>query len=112
MTSRRTGLLITESTKEFALRHRELADQIKPRGPVENHYVDDSVYVDWEIDRLRRIGAALLNTRFVEALESLLKQVLSREDFATHLDLERAAEHLARHYWCDNEVKAEVSQLL
>jgi hypothetical protein len=113
MTRRRPiGVLNTESTKEFARRHRELANQIKARGALENHYVDDSAHLDFEIDRFRRIGAELFNIRFVEALENLLKQALSGEDFDTYLDLERAAEHLARHYWCDREVKADVLKLL
>jgi hypothetical protein len=112
MKRRPIGVLRTESTKEFARRHRELANHFRPRGPLENHYVGDSAYVGFETDRFRRIGPGLLDACFVEALENLLKQLLSREDFDTHLDLERAAEHLARHYWCDRQVKAEVLKLL
>jgi hypothetical protein len=113
MTRRRpTGLLNTESTKEFARRHRKVANQIRAGGALENHYVDDSAHLDFEIDRFRRIGAQSFNIRFVEALENLLKQLLSGEDFDTQFDLEHAAKHLARQYWCDREVKAEVLKLL
>jgi hypothetical protein len=77
-------LLITESTKDFAHWQRALADQIRTIGPVENHYVDDSAYVDLEIKRLRRIAAVSFNICFGEALENLLKQLLSKEDYETH----------------------------
>ena len=63
-------------------------------------------------ERYRRIAAGIFNTRFVEAMENLLKQLLSREDFKTHLDLQNAAEHLARRYFFDGEVKAEVKEIL
>jgi hypothetical protein len=84
MRRRRDGLLITESKKEYVERRKGLAAQIGPIGPVEDEYVDDLAYTGWETHRFRRIGAALLNNAFVEALENLLKQCLPREDFDTH----------------------------
>jgi hypothetical protein len=105
-------LLTTESRKEFAQRHKGLTEQIEPIGPVEREYAGDFVYNRWEVDRFRRLGVAVLNSAFVPALENILKQLLAREDFETHLDLERAAEDLARRYFHDREAKAEVSSLL
>jgi hypothetical protein len=109
MRRRRDGLLITESRKEFAQRRKGLTDQIGPMGPVEHEYADDFAYNRWETDRFRRLGAAVLNSAFVPALENILKQLLGHEDFETHLDLERAAEDLARRYFHDREAKTEVS---
>jgi hypothetical protein len=108
----RAGLLTTESLKVFARRHRELADQLRPTGPVENEYVNDTAHTNWEIARYRRIGAALLSTRMEEALGALLKQLLPKEDFKTHLDLQHAAEAYARRYFSEGEVKAYVLELL
>jgi len=53
MTRQRTGLLNTECRKEIARRHKALADKIRPIGPIESEYVDDSAYTTWEINRLR-----------------------------------------------------------
>jgi hypothetical protein len=54
----------------------------------------------------------LFNSALVKALENLLKQLLSDEDFETCLDLNDAAEDLARRYFYDSEAKAEVLTLL
>jgi hypothetical protein len=66
----------------------------------------------FEIQRLRRIRADLLNTALVQALENLLMQLLSREDFETYIDHEHAAKDLARRWFNEEEVEAEVSELL
>jgi hypothetical protein len=112
MARRRTGLLITESTKDFAQRRKGLTEQIRPIGPVEDEYLDDFAYTGWETQRFRRIETALLNKAFAGALENLLKQLLPSEDFDTVVDLHDAAEDLARRYFHDSEVKAYVSELL
>jgi hypothetical protein len=112
MSRRRNGLLITESTKDFARRRKGLTEQIRPMGPVEDEYLDDFAYNRWETDRFRRIGAGLFNSALVKALENLLKQLLSDEDFETYEDFNDAAEDLARRYFHDSEAKAQVSTLL
>jgi hypothetical protein len=124
MSRRRNGLLITESTKDFARRRKGLTEQIRPMGPVEDEYLDDFAYNRWETDRFRRIAAALLNNALVKALENLLRQLLRDDDFETSLELDDAtedldaaedfdtAEDLARRYFHDGEVKAYVSELL
>lgn len=112
MARRRMGLLVTECAKDFARRHKKLSDQVGRVGAVGDAYVDDLAHTRWEIDRFNRIAAGLLNNACRQALENLLKQVLSREDFETHLDREHAAEDLAKRYFEDKEVKADVSELL
>ena len=111
-TSKRSGLLITESARDFNRLRKELHDQIQPTGAIERGCVDDLAWSNFEIERLRRTRAELWNTALLEALENLLEQLLLREDFETHLDREHAAEHLARHYFDDKQVKAEVAALL
>jgi hypothetical protein len=112
MTRRRTGLLTTESSKDFARQHQGLVDQIRPAGAVETEYVRDTVYAAWEIERYRRIGAAILSSRMVEAIENLLKELLPQQDVEAHMDLKHAAEDYARRYFSDSEARAVVSNLL
>jgi hypothetical protein len=49
-------LLLTESKDEFNLIRDTLNEQIKPRGIIEQMYVEDIAYLVWEILRLRRAG--------------------------------------------------------
>ncbi len=56
-------LLITESEDEFD-RIRDAFDQeLKPRGIIEQMYVADIAYLAWEILRLRRCKAGIINVR-------------------------------------------------
>jgi hypothetical protein len=43
------------------------------RGAIEHHYVDWIATLTWEILRLRRIKAELINCALFEALKNLLK---------------------------------------
>ena len=47
-------LLITESKDEFDLLRDTLNEEVKPRGIIEQMYVEDIAYLVWEILRLRR----------------------------------------------------------
>jgi hypothetical protein len=53
-----------------------------------------------------------LNTAIPEALEKLLRQLLSPEDFETRVELNHAAEDLARRALTDKTVWAYVIKLL
>jgi hypothetical protein len=112
MGKRSSSILITESLQVFERIYKELHDEIQPSGAIERMYVEDTAWLTFEIQRIRRIRASLLNTAFRRALENLLKQLLSREDFEDHLDHQQAAEDLARRWFDEKEVKAFVSELL
>jgi len=56
-------LLITESKDEFERIREALDYQIKPRGIIEQIYVEDIAYLVWEILRLRRSKTAIINIR-------------------------------------------------
>jgi hypothetical protein len=110
--SKRSGLLITESARDFGRIHKELHDEIQPKGAIERMHVDDIAWLTFDIQRLRRSRAELWNTALLAALENLLKQLLLQENFETHLKREYAAKHFARHYFDDEQVRAEVAALL
>jgi hypothetical protein len=69
-------LLITESADEFDALREAFEQAIKPRGIIEQMYVHDISSIVWEILRLRRCKAVIINAAFRRALENLLKQLL------------------------------------
>src|SRR5260370_42664683 len=68
--------LLTESAQERASLCASLSREMKPRGIVEQTYVDDFATILWEIRRLRRCKAVIINTAFRPALENLLRQLM------------------------------------
>ena len=71
-------LLLTEFKDEFNLIRDNLNDQIKPRGIIEQMYVEDVTYLVWEILRLRRSKAAIINLAFRDALTEIVMQLLRK----------------------------------
>jgi hypothetical protein len=55
-------LLITESRNEFDEIGDALSREIKPSGIIEEMYTADVAYLLWEIRRLRRCKAAIINS--------------------------------------------------
>jgi hypothetical protein len=107
-----TPVLITESVDEFVALRKALYDEIEPNGAIMQGFVEDLAVVVWEIMRLLRIKAEILNGAFCEALQNVLEQVWS-EDFEDYPARDRAIEDLAwRWLGNDGEAKAEVSELL
>src|SRR5258705_3261258 len=103
-------LLITESAEDFASLSAALAQDIKPRGIVEQIYVDDIAALVWEIRRLRRCKVAIVNTEFENALLSLLNRLAGYTNSDTPEREEREA--LVRDWFSEPEAKKEVSELL
>ena len=95
-------LLITESRDEFNLIRDTLNDQIKPRGIIEQMYVEDIAYLVWEILRLRRSKAAIINSAFRDALTEVVAQLLRNPGQWKH-ELKDRAEKLAREWFSDPE---------
>src|SRR6516165_6363718 len=96
-----TPVLITESVDEFIALRSRLYDEIRPNGIIEQGWVDDLAVVIWEIIRLLRIKAEILNGAFYEALKKILRQVWS-EDFEDYPVRDRAIEDLAWQ-WLGND---------
>jgi hypothetical protein len=108
--SRAPCVLTTESQYEFARFRKAVFEDLQPSGPLEQYYVDAAVALMWEISRLRRIKVEILNSAFFEALQKLLQQVM--EGFQYDYQRDHAAEDLARRWFADQDVKAEVAELL
>src|SRR5580704_2655200 len=107
----KTPLLNSESADEFDAMREAFASEIKPRGFVENMYVADISYMVWEILRLRRCKAVIVNAGFCAALGHLLTQVL-RQPGQLNYSVKDQAEALAIRWFTDYEVKKEVAELL
>jgi len=72
----RPPLLASERKQEFEELHKALEQDLKPRGAVEEFYVADLANLIWEISRLRRAKAAIINLAFKDALSGVLYRVM------------------------------------
>jgi hypothetical protein len=104
-------LLLTESKDEFNLIRDNLNDQIKPRGIIEQMYVEDIACLVWEILRLRRSKAAIINLTFRDALTEVVAQLL-RDPGERSYQVKDHSEKLAREWFSDPDVKKQIAGLL
>lgn len=103
-------LLITKSEEEFASLSAALEQAIKPRCVVERIYVADIADLVWEILRLRRCKAAIINTAFEDALSALLNRLMGYLNSDSPESEERAA--LVSDWFWEPKAKKEISELL
>ena len=87
-------LLITESASEFASLRAALEQEIKPNGVIEQIYLEDMANIIWDILRLRRCKTGIINNAMCAALEGILEQLLSREDYENAFERSRPPESL------------------
>jgi hypothetical protein len=104
-------LLITESAEEFDALRDAFEREIKPHGIIEQMYVHDISSIVWEILRLRRCKAVIINAAFRAALENLLVQLL-RQPGQYDYHVRDEAQELAQAWFTDQEAKKQVSQIL
>jgi hypothetical protein len=107
----KSPLLITESADEFDALRDAFEREIKPRGIIEQMYVQDICAIVWEILRLRRCKAVIINSAFRSALQNLLKQLL-RQPGQYECEVEDEAQTLAQAWFTDQGAKKRVSELL
>ncbi len=105
-------LLMTESAKEFASLCASLSREMKPRGIIEQTYVDDFATILWEIRRLRRCKAVIINTAFRPALENLLRQLMRPPGLFCDDLLNDRVNALALAWFSDPQCKDEVTEIL
>jgi hypothetical protein len=71
----RPALLFTESASEFEALSSMLVQEIEPHGIIEQMHVAEAAKIVWEMLRLHRCKAAMINTAFRAALKDLLVQL-------------------------------------
>jgi hypothetical protein len=104
-------LLITESADEFGAMRDAFEREIKPRGIIEQMYVHDICSIVWEILRLRRCKALIINAGFRSALENLLVQLLVQPR-QLELEVRREARALAQAWFTDKAAKKQILEML
>ena len=109
----KSPLLITESADEFDALRDAFEREIKPRGIIEHMYVDDISSMVWEILRLRRGKAAILNAAFRDALVHILTECLTKPGkFQLLGSLRDQAQTLAFAWFKDEQGKKQVAETL
>ena len=106
----KSPLLITESADEFDAVRDAFEREIKPRGIIERMYVHDICSIVWEILRLRRCKAVIINAAFSSALEDLLVRLRppGQQDF----EAGDPARRLAHAWFTDKAAKKQVLEIL
>jgi hypothetical protein len=98
------ALLMTEAKADFDVLQAKFELEIKPRNIIESMYVADVVALMWDILRLRRCKAAIINMAFRQALKSLLSSNLD-------IDYQKAG-RLASNWFTDLAARSQVSEIL
>ena len=105
-------LLNTESINEFESLRNELRIEIKPEGPIEQMYVDDFAVLLWEILRFRRYKVVIMKDARLAALQGILEQLLSDQDYEHSYLKHPDVEDLARRWFGDKKAQTRVAKLL
>ena len=104
-------LLITESADEFDALRDAFEQEIKPRGIIEQMYIHDFCSIVWEILRLRRGKAAIINAAFRDALVHVLTECLTKPG-KLQLDLDDQVQTLALAWFKNEQGKKRVAKTL
>jgi len=105
----RPALTTTESADDYDSLVKSLQQAISPRGFIEHMYVAEMSAIVWEILRLRRCSAAIINTAFRAALKSLLVQLCKNPDEPAPY---QESEVLALEWFTDPNAKRQVAEIL
>src|SRR5262249_5627419 len=107
----RPQLLITESAEEFDAISEAIKRQVNPVDIIEEIYVSDITDLVWQIIRLRRCKAGIINAGYRAAMEQLFPELLRDWDDTAEPVMEEAKE-LAWKYFRSPEWKAKAAKLL
>src|SRR5262249_46054689 len=89
-----------------------VVDSVGPKDSIEWILAKDYVDLAWEIRRLRRAKAGIIDIARKEALRSILETILQREDFEHAADRRLEAEAKADEWYSDDIVKQELLELM
>ncbi|MET3839706.1 hypothetical protein [Bradyrhizobium sp. OAE829] len=105
----RPALLMTESADEFDRLQAMLVQEIAPRGIIEQMQVAETAQVVWEMVRINRCKAAMINTAFRASLATLLAQLWTEPgESAPYEELQ----DLAFAWFTDPKAKDKVAKIL
>jgi len=105
----RPALLLTESADEFVRLQTMLAQEIDPHGIIEEMHVAETAKLVWEMLRIHRCKAAMINTAFREALKNLLMQLWKEPGEPTP---HQESDELAFAWFTDPKAKEKVAEIL
>jgi hypothetical protein len=102
-------LLITESDEEFKRIRQALYEEIGPVGIIEQMYVDEIAEIVWEILRLKRCKAGVINLAFHDASKRLLGRLINAgpdiaRDWISYPDIAKEVEKGLAEYKLDSSV--------
>ncbi len=100
-------LLMTESEDEFDRIRDAFDEELKLRGIVEQMYVTDIAYLVWEILRLRRCKAAIINSALHPALKVILLQLLRKPGEHSY-EVDKKAQSLVEAWSSNPAVRSQV----
>ena len=103
------ALLLSESADKFNSLAAALAEEIKPRGIIEQMHLAEATKLVWETLRLHRCKAAMINTAFRPAVENLLKQLWKEPGEPTPY---AESQELAFAWSTDPKAKQQVAEIL
>jgi hypothetical protein len=104
-------VLITESADEFHRIRDTLIQEIKPRGIIEQIYVDEFATLVWESWRLRRCKAAIINSAFSDALTSLFWKLFMQLGFDL-TEARRTAKDLTQQWFTNQSIRENAAKVL
>jgi hypothetical protein len=107
-----SAVLRTESKDGFAKLLEELNQEIEPTNFIERMYVNDVANLLWDIMRLRRIKAGIINNAFQPALREILYQIQFDPTSLAAPVLRAASDGLAYNWLFSQKSKDRVSSLL
>ncbi|HEY6619407.1 MAG TPA: hypothetical protein VIY68_07675 [Steroidobacteraceae bacterium] len=100
-------LLITESADDFADMSDALNEEIRPRGIIEQLYIADVAHLSWEILRIWRCKAIMINMEYKKAIKAILQRLAVRGS-----EIHNDAEDLSYRWFVDEDARKTVLDFL